>query len=75
MWPFSKIFAGAFPKYDMAAEFDIEGMPVVSIERNMRGQTVICCGPDYKEWQAFTDDQTHRDLCLRLRQKLQSRNK
>jgi hypothetical protein len=66
------------PQFDMTAEFDIEGLEVVSVERQLDGQTVICRkakdGFDTIEWYAFTTDEKHLEFCDRLKRKLKSKN-
>jgi len=71
----AKALLALLPKHDMAAEFDIEGMPVVSVERQRDGMTVICYGRDLKEWHAYTTDEVHRGFCERLKRKLQDSQK
>ncbi len=61
------------PKVYAEGEFDIEGMPVFSVERDMRrGLTIICFthGTRTEEWNLPVSPVKHDDLVRRFRAKI-----
>jgi hypothetical protein len=74
MWPFTKRIPTATPKRYPDCEFDIEGVPVISIERDTQlDQTLIgyrASDGTLEEWLLPVSPQAHDAFVRRFRAKL-----